>query len=135
MGKVLKAFMLFTDIGFVLYWLMVYSDLLPKEYLYKDYENELMLAWNLSFVPLDLVISLTGLMSIYLFKRQLGVWSSYCIISLSLTFCSGLQAIAFWGLRHDFDALWWVPNLFLLIYPLIFMPKLIKHTTTYSTRS
>ncbi len=119
--------MLVTDIGFVLYWLMIYLELLPKEYLYKDYDNEITVAWNLSFIPLDLLISLTGLTSLYLYKKQLRLWSSFCIVSLSLTFCSGLQAIAFWGFRHDFDLWWWLPNAILLLYPLFFLPKLIKH--------
>ncbi|WP_028608415.1 DUF5360 family protein [Paenibacillus harenae] len=126
MSAWLRLLMLVTDLGFIAYWMIVGLDLLPKEFLYKDYDNELLVAWNLSFIPLDLVISLTGLLSIYFYKRKSGLWSSLCIISLSLTFCSGLQAIAFWGLRLDFDLLWWVPNLFLMLYPLFFIPKLMR---------
>ncbi|CAH1207448.1 MULTISPECIES: DUF5360 family protein [Paenibacillus] len=126
MGKTLKTAMLVTDLGFVVYWLIVFLQLLPKEFLYKDYDNEMMVAWNLSFIPLDLLISFTGLTSIYVYqkRRQFGI--SLGIISLTLTFCSGLQAIAFWGLRHDFDVSWWIPNLFLMIYPLFFLPRLIR---------
>lgn len=129
MGKALRLSMLVTDVGFIFYWIIVFLELLPKDYLYKDYGNELMVAWNLSFLPLDLFISFTGLASILLFRKGRRIWSSYCVISLSLTFCSGLQAIVFWAIRQDFDAMWWVPNLALLIYPLIFLPRLIKHNT------
>jgi hypothetical protein len=52
-------------------------------------------------------------------------WHQLALISLVLTFCSGLQAIAFWIIRGDFDLTWWLPNLFLLIYPLFFIPRLI----------
>ncbi|HFL3236890.1 TPA: DUF5360 family protein, partial [Clostridioides difficile] len=38
--------MLVTDLGFVVYWLIVFLQLLPKEFLYKDYDNEMMVAWN-----------------------------------------------------------------------------------------
>lgn len=124
----LRAFMLITDIGFVLYWLIIWLDVLPKEYLYKNYDNELLVAWNLSFIPLDLIISLTGILSILFYRKKYKSWSSFCIISLSLTFCSGLQAIAFWGIRLDFDVLWWTPNIFLMIYPLFFLRKLIRTT-------
>lgn len=129
MGKTLKSFMLITDLGFLVYWLIVFLELLPKEYLYKDYSHEMMTAWNLSFVPLDLFISVTGLTAIYLYRRKHRAWSAVCIVTLTLTFCSGLQAIAFWGLRQDFDVSWWVPNLFLLIYPLFFLPKLVQTHT------
>jgi len=44
-----------------------------------------------------------------------------------LTLSSGLQAIAFWTIRHDFDWLWWAPNLYLLLYPFFFIPNLMLH--------
>ncbi|QMV43067.1 DUF5360 family protein [Cohnella cholangitidis] len=126
MNKTLKTLMWVTDIGFVLYWSITWLGLIPKEYLYQDYANELLVAWNLSFVPLDLFISATGAASLILHKRQHPAWLPLCILSLSLTFCSGLQAIAFWGIRLDFDPTWWIPNLYLLIYPLFFLPALAK---------
>lgn len=126
MGKSLKAFMLFTDIGFLFYWTVTFLEWIPKQYLYQDYSNELLVAWNLSFIPLDLLISATGLISISCYNRQKEVWSTLCLISLVLTFCSGLQAIAFWAIRLDFDLAWWIPNLFLMIYPLFFFPSVMK---------
>ncbi|GIP17722.1 hypothetical protein J40TS1_33640 [Paenibacillus montaniterrae] len=126
MGKSLKVSMLITDVGFLAYWFIVLMGLLPSEFLYKDYDNPIMVAWNLSFIPLDLMVSLTGLLSIALFRRKSRAWLPLCIVSLSLTFCAGLQAISFWAIRGDFDIWWWLPNSFLIVYPLIFLPKLIR---------
>ncbi|RRJ63380.1 hypothetical protein EHV15_10950 [Paenibacillus oralis] len=126
MKKSLKVLMLITDIGFLLYWMITFLGLLPKEMLYKDYTNEIAVAWNMSFIPLDILISVTGLTSILLYRRGERLWAPFCIVSLSLTFCSGLQAIAFWAIRGDFDIGWWIPNLFLLLYPLFYLPGLMK---------
>ncbi|MNZ82790.1 hypothetical protein D3C78_1014970 [compost metagenome] len=110
-----------------MYWLIIALGVLPKEYGYQDYTNEYLVHWNLSFIPLDLFISLTGLMSIYYYRKRKAVWSPLCLISLALTFCSGLQAIAFWAIRGDFDWLWWVPNVFLMIYPAVYIVDLMKN--------
>ncbi|WNC13574.1 DUF5360 family protein [Brevibacillus brevis] len=122
---VLRVFFLMTDIGFIVYWLVTLLHLIPAPYLFKDYENPILSAWNWSFLPLDILISLTGLFSLYLYGKQNGAWKQMALISLILTFCSGLQAIAFWAIRLDFDLSWWLPNLYLLLYPLFFIPRLL----------
>ena len=121
----LPVFFLLTDIGFILYWLITVLNLIPAQYLYNDYTNPILVDWNWSFFPLDIVVSATGLYSLYL--RRLGKpWHKLALISLVLTLCSGLQAIAFWVVHHDYDLTWWLPNLYLLIYPLFFIPKLLR---------
>jgi len=122
----LKYYFLVVDIGFIVYWLITLSGIIPNEYLFKDYQNPILVAWNWSFLPLDLFISGTGLGSLWMRKKNSKNWKSVALISLVLTFCSGLQAIAFWTLRMDFDISWWLPNLFLLIYPLVFIAKFFK---------
>ena len=124
----LKYFFLVVDIGFIAYWLITLLGVIPNEYLFKDYQNPILVAWNWSFLPLDLFISGTGLTSLWLWKKNNSSWKSLALISLVLTFCSGLQAVAFWFLRGDFDMSWWVPNLFLLIYPVLFIPGFVKTT-------
>lgn len=124
--KLLKPFLLATDLGFLAYWTITALQLIPPSYLFHDYHNPLAVAWNWSFLPLDLGISGTGLLSIFLRRRNLPSWRALTLISLILTSCSGLQALAFWGIRGDFDLVWWLPNAFLLIYPLCFLPRLIK---------
>ena len=124
--KSLNAFFLIVDVGFVLYWGAAIFDVLPADYLFKDYHDPILKAWNFSFLPLDLLVSATGLISIVLRARGHPRWVQLASVSLVLTFCSGLQAITFWALRHDFEMLWWAPNLFLMIYPLFFLPSLTE---------
>ncbi len=122
----LKYYFLVVDIGFILYWLITLLGVIPNEYLFKDYNNPILVAWNWSFLPLDLFISGSGLTSMYLWHRDIKSWNPLALICLVLTSCSGLQAIAFWVLRNDFDPSWWIPNLFLLVYPLFFIPSFVR---------
>jgi len=122
----LKYYFLIVDIGFILYWIITLLGIIPSEYLFKDYNNPILAAWNWSFLPLDLFISGTGLTSLWMWKNRNKNWESLALISLVLTSCSGLQAVAFWALRSDYDISWWIPNLFLLIYPLFFIPGFIN---------
>jgi Family of unknown function (DUF5360) len=98
----LYSFFLATDIGFIVYWLFTALSLIPPEYAYNDYKNPLPVAWNWSFLPLDLLISATGLTSLYFYKRGNSSWLVLALISLMLTVPSGLNAIAFWALYGDF---------------------------------
>ncbi|WP_010096557.1 DUF5360 family protein [Ornithinibacillus scapharcae] len=126
MSKSLRVLFLLTDIGFIIYWVVTFFELIPKEYLYQDYQNELLVIWNWSFFPLDILISVTGIASIYLHRQKNAKWESFALLSLTLTFCSGLQAIVFWIIKLDFDLMWWIPNLYLLLYPLFYIPSLLK---------
>jgi hypothetical protein len=77
------------------------------------------------FLVVDLAISATGLTALRRAKRGLN-WRSLALVSLALTSCSGLMAVSFWALRADFDPAWWLPNLFLLLYPLWFLATLVR---------
>jgi hypothetical protein len=124
--RVMKALMILTDIGFIAYWLVTLLHLIPAELLFRDYTNLILVHWNWSFLPLDLAISATGLTSVWLYKKRYDIWRPLALISLTLTFVSGLQAIAFWVFAGDFNMSWWLPNLFLLIYPLCFISRLVR---------
>ena len=131
----LKTSLLITDIGFLTYWALtalVAVDFLdvPGEYLYSDYHNPLVVAWNWSFMPLDVALSLCGLGAVALHRRGRSAWRGLAIVSLSLTFCAGLMAISFWTIRGDFDIAWWTVNLALMIWPLFYLPKLIADLHT-----
>jgi hypothetical protein len=125
MGR-LRPFFVVTDSGFVLYWMITLAGVLPEAWLFKDYHDPILWAWNWSFLPLDLAISATGFLSLALHARGRPEWIAWALVSLALTFCSGLQAVAFWTLRRDFDVAWWLPNLYLLLYPWAFLPRLIR---------
>jgi Family of unknown function (DUF5360) len=120
----LRSLLLITDIGFIAYWLITAAHVLPQSLLFKDYDNPILVAWNWSFLPLDFVASGTGLTALVLAKRHNPAWRPTALASLVFTLCAGLMALAFWTLRSDFDATWWLPNLFLLIWPLWFVKSL-----------
>lgn len=84
------------------------------------------MAWNWSFLPLDLLVSATGLTGVWLHKNGDRRWRGLVLISLVLTSCAGLQAISFWAIRGELDLTWWLPNLFLLLYPPFFVPGLLR---------
>lgn len=114
-----------VDLGFLVYWCVTLARAIPPEYLFQEYTNPLLVAWNWSFLPLDLLVSASGLTSLWLARRNDSRWKLSALLSLALTSCSGLQAIAFWVLRGEFDLLWWAPNLFLLLYPLVWLPRVL----------
>ena len=124
--KSLKYIFIIVDTFFVLYWLITALHLIPNEYLYNDYQNPILVNWNWSFFPLDIFVSITGYYSIYLSNKNEEKWKIFALISLVLTSISGLQTISYWVLAHEFDPSWWLPNLFLLFYPLFYISKIIK---------
>ena len=113
-----------VDIGFIIYWTITYLHLLPPELLYKDYTNSILMDWNWSFFPIDMLISTSGLNAIRLFRKKSSTWVFFALVSLFLTMSSGLMAISFWTFHRDFDLGWWLPNLFLLIYPVFYLRNL-----------
>ena len=114
----LRAHLWITDLGFLVYWLTVFSGLLPPEWAYKDHDLPVMVAWNASFAPLDLLASFSGLVALRLLRQGDRRAQIIVPISLSLTFAAGLLAVVFWTLRGDFEPGWWLPNLYLILWPL-----------------
>lgn len=114
----LRAQLWITDLGFLTYWLTTFSGLLPADWAYKDHDLPVMVAWNVSFAPLDLLASLSGLFALHLLRQGDERARLVLPISLSLTFAAGLLALVFWGLRGDFEVGWWLPNLYLTLWPL-----------------
>jgi len=126
-----RKLMFITGLGMLIYWsvtlLMAVKILdIPGEWLFKDYHDQRVMAWNWSFFPLDIALSLTGLRALHLEKVGHESWKAWAIVSLTLTVCAGLMAISYWVLVKDFDMMWWVPNVFLMVWPLPFLWKLAK---------
>jgi Family of unknown function (DUF5360) len=132
-SSALLRFMFVVDVGFVLYWLTTGLGLLPAAWLYAHHEDLVMVAWNNSFLPLDLAISASGITAIVLARKNDASWVLFSILSLALTSASGLNAVAFWTLRRDFDPAWWTPNLVLLFGPLFFLRQIAKSIASAST--
>ncbi len=119
-----------TDVGFILYWSITALAALgvlqiPAEYLYKGYHDPMLVAWNWSFAPLDLAASVIGLAA--LARLRAGrAWKGLAILSLAFTSVAGGMAIAFWAIEGDFDVSWWAPNLFLMLWPWLYLPALVR---------
>ena len=126
-----RGLMLFTDIGMLLYWAITAAMALklldiPGDWLFKDYHDPRVMAWNWSFFPLDILLSVTGLAALRMESAGHPNWRIMAAISLTLTFCAGLMAIAYWLIVQDFDPSWWIPNLFLMLWPLPFLYALLR---------
>ena len=126
----MRPFILVTDIAFMSYWalsVLVVAGIVnvPGEYLFNDYHNEYVFAWNWSFFPLDVLFALSGFWSLRLHRAGNPNWLGVAIVSLVLTFCAGFMAVSYWAIRLEFDPAWWIPNLLLVIWPLYFFPKVL----------
>lgn len=126
MNSSLRLLILLTDCGLVAYWLVTILSVLglidlPPDLLFSDYDNPIVVAWNWSFFPLDIVLSVVGLVGVRLAAQNDPRWWHWTIISLSLTVCAGLMAVSFWAIRGDFDPVWWGFNLYLILWPLPFL--------------
>ncbi len=117
MLRATKGLMLVTDVGFLVYFAITGLGLIPLEWAFADYANPLMIDWNWSFLWIDLLASTTGLTSLWLLRRGRVSGPPLMLVSLVLTMASGLMAIAFWTLRGDFSLTWWIPNLYLMLFP------------------
>ncbi len=116
-----------VDIGFIIYWLIVWTKFVPDELMFKDYANPILQAWNWFVLDgLDLLVSCSGKLAFHFWRRQNPIWQPLFIVSLSLMFCAGLQAIAFWWIRGDFEWSWWIMNLILIFIPVFSGTLLFK---------
>ncbi|WP_406288890.1 DUF5360 family protein [Embleya sp. NBC_00896] len=124
-----RVSMTVVDVGFVLYWAVTLLALIPAEYAYKDYTDPVLSDWNYSFLLLDLAASATGIAALRASRGTVAPTAGpLMLISLVLTSTAGLQAVAFWALRGDFAIEWWLPNLFLLLFPLPAIAVLVRRT-------
>ena len=98
------ALMVATDVGFLVYGTLTLLHVLPSAWLFKDHDNPILLSWNGSFLPLDLLISISGFLAAALRRRGARA-SSLSLISRVLTRCSRLMAVSFWALRGDFASI------------------------------
>lgn len=108
-----------TEIGMIFYWLLATAVVLgfinvPPEYMYSDHKNPLIVAWNWSFFPIDILFAVSGLLGRFGNFRD-NSKKLLSVFSLALMFCAGLMAISFWTISGDFDLFWWAINLWLLL--------------------
>lgn len=125
LNKYEKIALLLADGGMLLYWFIVflnYANLIyiAPEYMFSDYNSPLMVAWNLSFLPIDIAFSVLGLLALLapITKKTKTLFN---IVSLTLMFCAGVMAVSFWAIIGFYDWFWWGINLWLVILPIVIL--------------
>ncbi len=126
-----KVAFVLTDVLMLAYWATTAAMALgwlriPAELLYSGYHDRVLVAWNWSFLPLDLIFSFTGLAAVLLHRRGHAAWRDLAIISAVCTSVAGLMAISFWALQGEFDPAWWVPNALIMAWPVLFLAGLLR---------
>jgi hypothetical protein len=122
LGRTTRILLLTIDFGFIFYWLFIALNLIPHEWVFRNYDDPNVWAWNWSFLPLDIAASVTGFIGIKgKGNREL------LIISSTLTSIAGGMAIAFWSIQGFFNLGWWAPNIFLFAFGLTILGKLLKN--------
>ena len=116
--------MLVTDVGFLVYWTLIATKALPPNQMYASYDVPAVAAWNWSFLPLDVLASITGFLAAR--ALHLGRTSAQVLLptSLTLTSTAGGMALAFWAITGDFELSWWLPNAYLLLFPIPLLVQL-----------
>lgn len=127
----MRPWMLGTDWLLLTYWFVTALVALglvsiPEGYLFKDYYDPRVVAWNWSFFPLDVIFAVLGIYAARLFTQADPRWFGYALVSAALTFCAGFMAICYWVILGDFDPSWWIPNIIIAAWPVWFVPKLIS---------
>lgn len=122
-----------TEIAMLAYWLFALSVVaglisVSPTLMYSNYDNPLIVSWNWSFFPIDVLFAISGLIARFARltpqrKATLGVFS------LSLMFCAGLMAISFWVLQAWFDPIWWGMNIWLIVLPTLVLLTATKENT------
>ncbi|MBW8815627.1 MAG: DUF5360 family protein [Caulobacterales bacterium] len=119
-----------TDVLFIAYWALAGAEqaglvAVPKAWMYAGFDSPRVVAWNWSFLPIDLAFSATGLLAVRAARRGDPLWRPLSLISLVLTMVAGVMAVGYWALLGEFDPAWFLPNLALLLWPLAFLPRIV----------
>ena len=134
MPRTLALALTITDVAFILYWSLAALGQIgliqiPPEWMYANYDQPDVVAWNWSFLPMDLAFSYFGLRAVAAARRGDAVWRPFAIVSLTLTMAAGGMAVSYWTLLLEFDPSWFLANLALVIWPLFFMRRLLSDPT------
>ena len=128
----LKLALSITDLAFIAYWIAAALSLvkvieIPPSLMFADYTVPSVVAWNWSFFPLDLAFSIIGLAAVHASRKGNPIWQPLALISLVLTVVAGGMAVTYWAILRQFDPVWFLPNLLLVIWPLFFIPRLVRN--------
>jgi ketosteroid isomerase-like protein len=99
---------------------------IPSASIYANHERPDVVAWNGSFLPIDLTFAYFGLRSVAAERRGDERWRGFAIVSLTLTMAAGAMAVSYWTLSGEFDPIWFVSHALLVIWPIFFLPALLS---------
>lgn len=106
-----KVFLIVTDLGLLAYWTLTAVGVISVG------TGDVLLAWNWSFLPLDLFAVTAGLTWSLLPTGHR--WSMPLFLcALTLTFSAGLLAVSFFALWGAWALSWWLVNLWLMLMPI-----------------
>ncbi|MET8778696.1 DUF5360 family protein [Nocardia sp. NPDC004654] len=114
-----KRIMLWTDLGFLAYWVATALGALSVG------TDPFLRQWNWSFLGLDLAAIGIGLASLAVAGRQPALAERMMLVSLTATAAAGLMALNFYLVRCEFDPAWWIPNAWLLFFPIVAMTTMM----------
>lgn len=109
--KVRKSFLVATDLGLLAYWVLTAMGVISVG------KEDVLVAWNWSFLPLDALAIAAGLAWSLLPAKHPWATPMYAT-ALALTHAAGLMAISFFVLWGTWDASWWLVNLWLALMPI-----------------
>lgn len=120
-----------TEIGMLTYWgfaglLALGFITIDPALMYSDYSDPIIVAWNWSFFPIDVLFAVLGLISRFA-KIRIDTKNTLATISLALMFCAGLMAVSFWTLTNSFDPTWWAANIWLMVLPILVVWSDFRH--------
>jgi len=112
-----------TEIGMLAYWLLAAALVLnlvaiDPSLMYSDYQDPQVVAWNWSFLPVDVAFALTGLAARF-GSLPPPLRFRLAIMSAVLMLCAGLMAVSYWTIRGEFSLTWWGVNIWLIVLGLI----------------
>lgn len=120
-----KQIMLFTDLGFLAYWVATALGVVSVG------TDPFLQQWNWSFLGLDLVAIGLGLVSLIVMRRHRAIGERLMLVSLTATFAAGLMALNFYLVRCEFDPGWWIPNGWLVLFPVAALTVMLMATPKY----
>lgn len=124
-NKALVANFIVTSILFFSYWVVTIFFPSFRDSLFSDYANKDIASWNWSFLPLNFASVFFGFLSFTNIYHAAKASKCVGLVSMVLTFSSGLMAISFWVINGNNNLLFWLPNLYLIAWPIMFIPTLI----------
>ena len=59
-------------------------------------------------------------------RRGEPAWRPLALLSLAFTMAAGAMAVGYWLILGEIEPTWLIPNLLLVLWPLAFLPGLIR---------